>query len=67
MYWDKPKNKLKKYFAILLHTKRIFTVLEKVLNEMIYLYQDEEKKKQNYYEEIKNLEFLADGQYKVMG
>lgn len=32
MYWEKPKNKIKKYFALLIYTKRIFTVLERIIN-----------------------------------
>jgi hypothetical protein len=34
---------------------------------MGYLFQNEENKKKNYTDEIKNLLFLKDGQYKVMG
>lgn len=34
---------------------------------MGYLFINETQKIQNYTEDIKNLQFLADGQYKVMG
>lgn len=66
-YWDRPKNKIKKYFALLIHTKRIFTVLEKVVETMGYIFINEEEKKKNFKQEITNLDFLADGKYKVMG
>lgn len=66
-YWDKPKNKLRKYFAILIHTKRIFTVMERIVKQMGHMYQNEDEKIKNFNEEIKCLEFMADGQYKIMG
>lgn len=66
-YWEKPQQKIKKYFALLIHTKRIFKVLEETINKMGYLFQNEEQKRKNYEDEIKNLNFLEDGNYKVMG
>lgn len=48
MFYEQPKNKIKKYFALLLHTKRIFAVLETIVNEMGYLFQNEEEKKKNF-------------------
>ena len=30
-FWEQPKNKIKKYFALLIHTKRIFEVLDYIM------------------------------------
>lgn len=47
-YWEKPQQKIKKYFALLIHTKRIFKVLDETINKMGYLFQNEEQKRKNY-------------------
>ena len=39
-YWEQPKHKIKKYIAILIHTKRIFHVLKFMTNDANYLYRN---------------------------
>lgn len=46
-YWEQPKNKIKKYFALLIHTKRIFEVITFMVEKADYLYIDPEEKKQS--------------------
>ena len=66
-YWEQPKNKIKKYFALLIHTKRIFKVIQRMVSEADYLYRDPEGKKKSFEQEASYLDFLKDGEYKVMG
>ena len=44
-YWEQPKNKIKKYFAVLIHTKKIFNVIEFMIENASYLYKEPEEKK----------------------
>ena len=66
-FWEKPKSQLQKYFALLLHTKRIFVVLEDLVKKMGYLYENHEQKIADYEKEIKLVDFLNDNEYKIMG
>lgn len=45
-FYEKSQLKLQKYFAILLHTKRIFFIMSDILNNMKFLYMNFEEKKE---------------------
>lgn len=57
--------KLRIYFVLLLHTKKLFSFFDEVLKKMDYLYKNIAEKKVKMEKDIAPLSFFKDGQYVI--
>ena len=65
--YDKKIMKIRQYFGLLIHSKKIFGFLDEVVKKMSHMYENPANKAETLSEEIKPIEFLKDGQYLIMG